>query len=86
LIDTGKGAVIAEEIVAEERKKDFRLKRAELFRYRCRYFTDAGVLGTKRFVQEVFDEVKSLLASKDERRFVALPGDGRVYSLKKLRI
>ena len=84
-IDTGKGAVIAEEMVAEERKKGFRLKRVELFRYRCRYFTDAGVLGTKRFVQEVFDEVKSLLASKDERRFVALPGDGRVYSLKKLR-
>jgi hypothetical protein len=30
----------------------------KLFRYRCRYFTDAGVLGSKRFVQEVFDEVK----------------------------
>jgi REP element-mobilizing transposase RayT len=84
-IDTGKGAVISEEIVKEERKKDFRLKKVELFRYRCRYFTDAGVLGTKRFVQEVFDEVKGLLGSKDERRFVALLGDGKIYSLKKLR-
>ena len=85
-IDRGKGAVIAEEIVAEERKKNFKLKRAELFRYRCRYFTDAGVLGTKRFVQQVFDEVKSLLSSKDERRFVLLLRDGGVYSLKKLRV
>jgi REP element-mobilizing transposase RayT len=84
-IDTGKGAVISEEIVKEERKKDFRLKKVELFRYRCRYFTDAGVLGTKRFVQEVFDEVKGLLGSKDERRFVVLLGDGKIYSLKKLR-
>jgi len=84
-IDSGKGAVISEEIVEQERKKDFRLKKAEVFRYRCRYFTDGGVLGTKRFVQEVFDEVKSLLSSKDERRFVALPVDGGVYSLKKLR-
>ena len=84
-INTGKGAVISEEIVKEERKKNFRLKKVELFRYRCRYFTDAGVLGTKKFVQEVFDEVKGLLGSKDERRFVALLGDGKIYSLKKLR-
>ena len=84
-IDTGKGAVISEEIVEEERKKGFRLKRVELFRYRCRYFTDAGVLGSKRFVQEIFDEVKSLLGSKDERRFVALLTGVGVYSLKRLR-
>ena len=84
-IDTGKGAVISEEVVEEERKKGFRLKRVELFKYRCRYFTDAGVLGSKRFVQEIFDEVKSLLGSKDERRFVALLTGVGVYSLKRLR-
>ena len=84
-IDTGKGAVIAEEMVAEERKKGFRLKRVELFRYRCRYFTDAGVLGSKRFVREVFEGIKGLLGSKRERQFVRVIGDAGVYSLKRLQ-
>ncbi|GAB6163102.1 hypothetical protein JCM12298_22620 [Desulfothermus naphthae] len=48
-IDAGKGAVIDEEIIDAERKKNFQLRLRELFRYRCRYFTDAGVLGSKRF-------------------------------------
>jgi hypothetical protein len=84
-IDKGKGAVIDEEIVEEERKKGFRLKRSEIFRYRCRYFTDAGVLGSKRFVREVFEEIKGLLGSKKERQFVRVIGDAGVYSLKRLQ-
>ena len=69
----------------EQREKNSRLKRVKIFRQRCRYFTDAGVLGRKSFVQEVFDEVKSLLGSKDERKFVSLPVEGKVYSLKRLQ-
>jgi hypothetical protein len=84
-IDAGKGAVIDEEIVEVERKKDFRLRRSEIFRYRCRYFTDAGVLGSKRFVREVFEEIKGLLGSKRERQFVRVIGDAGVYSLKRLQ-
>jgi hypothetical protein len=84
-IDMGKGAVIDEEIVKEERKKGFRLRKSEIFRYRCRYFTDAGVLGSKRFVQEVFEEIKGLLGSKKERQFVRVIGDVGVYSLKRLQ-
>jgi hypothetical protein len=84
-IDRGKGAVIDEEIVKEERKKGFRLKRSEIFRYRCRYFTDAGVLGSKRFVREVFEEIKDFLGSKRERQFVRVIGDAGVYSLKRLQ-
>jgi hypothetical protein len=52
---------------------------APLFRYRCRYFTDAGVLGSKRFVREVFEEIKGLLGSKRERQFVRVIGDAGVY-------
>ena len=84
-IDRGKGAVINEEIVKEERKKGFRLRKSEIFRYRCRYFTDAGVLGSKRFVREVFEEIKGLLGSKRERQFVRVIGDAGVYSLKMLQ-
>ena len=57
----------------------------KLFRYRCRYFTDAGVLGSKRFVREVFEGIKGLLGSKRERQFVRVIGDAGVYSLKRLQ-
>ena len=84
-IEAGKGAAISEEIVEEERKKGFRLKKAEIFRYRCRYFTDAGVLGSKNFVQRVFWEMKDLLGSKKDRKFVPVLRDFGVYSLKRLQ-
>jgi len=29
-------------------------------------FTDAGIIGSKEFVKEVFDRVKHLLGSKDD--------------------
>ena len=84
-IDKGKGAVISEEIVEKERKKDFRLKKAEVFRYRCRYFTDAGVLGSKRFLQKIFVQIRDLLGCKRERQFVPVIGELEMYSLKRLQ-
>ena len=47
--------------------------------------TDAGVLGSKRFVREVFEEIKGLLGSKKERQFVRVIGDAGMYSLKRLQ-
>jgi hypothetical protein len=41
-------------IVTKERKKNFELKRFELFCYRTRYFRDAELLGSKEFVKEIF--------------------------------
>jgi REP element-mobilizing transposase RayT len=85
-VNTGKGKPMDPKVVAKERKKNFQLKRLELFCYRTRYFSDAGILGSKEFVQEVFDQVKHLLASKDERKFTSLGGADGVYSMKRLRV
>jgi len=74
-----------QKIVARERKKNFEMKRFELFCYRTKYFSDAGILGSKEFVQEVFDQVKYLLKSKNERKFIALTGADEVYSIKRLK-
>jgi hypothetical protein len=52
-------------IVDKERKRKYKLRRVDRFRYRSRYFTDAGIIGSKEFVGEVFDQVKHLLWSKD---------------------
>ena len=37
-------------VVAKERKKDFEISRISRFRYRTRYFTDSGIIGSKEFV------------------------------------
>ncbi|MDD2219480.1 MAG: hypothetical protein PHS63_05265, partial [Desulfoplanes sp.] len=85
-VDTGKGQPMDAKIVARERKKNFELKRFELFSFRARYFTDAGIMGSKEFVQEVFDQIKHLLRSKNERRFTPVSGIGGVYSMKSLKL
>jgi REP element-mobilizing transposase RayT len=83
-VDAGKGKVMDKKIVDKARKKGYRISRAERFRYRCRYFTDSGVIGGKDFVQEVFDQVKHLLGSKNERKFTPVGGVEGVYSMKRL--
>lgn len=72
-------------IVNRERRRNYKVSRVDRFRYRCRYFSDAGIIGSKAFVGEVFDQVKHLLTSKDERTFTPINGVEGVYSLKRLR-
>jgi len=83
-VDAGKGKVMDKKIVEKARKKGYKISRVDRFRYRCRYFTDSGVIGGKDFVQEVFDQVKHLLQSKDERKFTPVGGVDGVYSMKRL--
>ena len=72
-------------IVKKERRRKYRITRADRFRYRTRYFTDAGIIGSREFVSEVFDQFKHLLRSKNERKFKPVSGVGGVYSMKKLK-
>ena len=83
-VDAGKGKKMDAKIVEKERKKKYKVSRVEKFRYRSRYFTDAGIIGSKEFVSEVFDQIKSLLDSKDQRKFTPIGGVEGVYSMKKL--
>ncbi len=83
-MDAGKGKRLDPELVKQERKKGYRLSRTDVFRHRCRYFSDSGIIGSKEFVAEVFDGVKHLLDSKDERKFTPVGGVEGVYSMKRL--
>ena len=83
-VDAGKGAVIDQKIVDKERKKKYKVRRVDRFMYRTRYFTEAGIIGSKEFVGEVFDQVKHLLRSKDTRKFTPVGGVEGVYSMKRL--
>ena len=81
---TGQARVIDNEIVEHERENDFELNRMRRFRYRTRYFTDSGIIGTKEFVSENYQRFKDLFMSKREKipkRVVGLDG---IYSLKRL--
>ena len=83
-VDAGKGAVIDPEIVKQERKKKYELTRQDRFLYRSRYFTDAGIIGSKEFVKSMFDKFKHLLNCKPERKFTPIGGVEGIYSMKRL--
>src|SRR6056297_3748447 len=71
-------------IIRQGRKKKYELSRQERFLYRSRYFTDAGIIGSKDFVKTMFDRFKHLLNCKPERKFTPVGGVEGVYSMKKL--
>jgi putative transposase len=76
--------VIDKDIVEHERKKNYEIHRADRFRYRTRYFTDSGIIGTKEFVSKNYQRFKDVFMSKREKipkRVVGLDG---IYSLKRL--
>jgi REP element-mobilizing transposase RayT len=76
--------VIDAKVVAKERKKDFEISRVSRFRYRTRYFTDSGIIGSKEFVAENYQRFKHLFFSKHEKKPKPVKGLKGVYSLKRL--
>jgi REP element-mobilizing transposase RayT len=76
--------VINNSVLAKERKDNFELKRVQRFRYRTRYFTDSGIIGTKEFVSTNYQRFKDIFMSKREKVPRAVAGLDGVYSLKRL--
>ena len=76
--------VIDSKVVNQDRKNDFALKRLRRFRYRTRYFTDSGIIGTKEFVSINYQRFKDIFMSKREKIPKAVAGLDGVYSLKRL--
>ena len=68
----------------EDRSKGLELGGVDRFRYRTRYFTDSGIIGTKEFVSRVYQGFKDNFSSKHEKRPRLIQGLNGVYSLKRL--
>ena len=68
----------------KERKRNFNLNEIDRFRYRTRYFTDSGIIGSKAFVDRVYHQFKHHFSSKHEKRPKVIRGLDGVYSLKRL--
>jgi len=76
-----KGGLIKE---VEDRSKGLELNGVDRFRYRTRYFTDSGIIGTKEFVSQVYQGFRGYFSSKHEKRPKLIQGLSGVYSLKRL--
>jgi REP-associated tyrosine transposase len=82
--EKGNVKVIDNKVLEKERRTGFELRRSDRFRYRTRYFTDSGIIGSKEFVAENYKRFKHLLFSKNEKKPIPIKGLEGIYSLKRL--
>jgi len=80
----GSVKVIDDEVLEKERRKEFELSKSDRFRYRTRYFTDSGIIGSKEFVSTNYQRFKNLFKSKHEKKPKQVKGLDGIYSLKRL--
>lgn len=83
-LETKKGASIEEKIVERETDASFNLSRIQRFKYRTRYFSDSGIIGTREYVSTIYQQFKNLFQSKREKIPKPIKGLSGVYSLKRL--
>ena len=81
---TGQAGVIDSKVLEKERENDFELNRVRRFRYRTRYFTDSGIIGSKEFVSENYQRFKGVFMSRREKIPRPVAGLDGIYSLKRL--
>ena len=82
--EKGETKVIGDRILEKERSREFGLNRSDRFRYRTRYFTDSGIIGSKEFVSTNYHRFKHLFYSKHEKKPRPIKGLEGMYSLKRL--
>ena len=82
--ETEKGSRIDEKTLEKERGRDFKLSQIDRFRYRTRYFSDSGIIGTKEFVKKHYRQFRHIFQSRNEKIPKRISGLDGVYSLKRL--
>ncbi len=82
--DKENAKLIKVKILEKERRRDFELSRSDRFRYRTRYFTDSGIIGSKEFVAANYRRFKNLFNSKHDKKPNPIKGLYGMYSLKRL--
>jgi len=83
-LEKGSIKVIDDKVLEKERSRAFELSKTDRFRYRTRYFTDSGIIGSKEFVTKNFQRFKNILSSKHEKGPKPIMGLDGIYSLKRL--
>ncbi|MDZ7760645.1 MAG: transposase [Desulfovermiculus sp.] len=74
-VDTGKGKILDAVPLPEC---------MERFIQRTRFFTDAGIIGSREFVRQGFELFRDIIQPKRERKPHRIQGLEQIYSLKRL--
>ena len=82
--EKGSVKVIEDKVLEKERSRDFELSKSDRFKYRTRYFTDSGIIGSKQYVSANYQRFKNLFSSKHEKKPKPVKGLDGIYSLKRL--
>ena len=82
--EKGSAKVIEDKVLEKERSREFELSRTDRFRYRTRYFTDSGIIGSKEFVSINYLRFKHFFYSKHAKKPRPIKGLDGMYSLKRL--
>ena len=77
-------AKISKKVLEEAASNDFELGRIRKLRYRSRYFTDSGIIGSKAFVLSTYELFKDRLYASRERVPKRVSGFDGMYSMKRL--
>jgi len=68
----------------KQENKPLPVKKKDRFRYRCRYFIDGGVIGSREYVRRIYLQFKDIFQSRKEKKPLPIAGLNSVYSLKRL--
>ena len=71
-------------VTSELNGESLELSGVDRFRYRTRYFTDSGIIGSKEFVSRFYQAFKGNFSSRHEKRPKRIQGLNGIYSLKRL--
>jgi putative transposase len=77
-------SVIKNDVIKKASRKNFEITRTDRFRCRTRYFSDSGIIGSKKFVFNTYQQFKNLFHSRHEKKPKRVKGLSGTYSLKRL--
>ncbi len=76
--------LIDPKILKKEQRKNFEIKSYHRLRFKIRYFTDSGIIGSTEFVYQNYLQFKDMLKSRHEKKPKPVKGLDGLYSLKRL--
>lgn len=79
-----KGKAIDPAMLKKHSRRGFSISSIDRLKYRTRYFTDSGIIGSKKFVVETYSQFKDFFEHKKEKKPVRIRGMDAVFSLKRL--
>ena len=83
-IEITKGTRIDKAVMRNERSVNYELTTINRFKFRTRYFTDSGIIGTKGFVNRYYEQFKDYFNPCRTKKPNKISGSDGIYSLKRL--